>query len=97
MKKTVFYSMVLKNGQIGAKQWQGWTDGEYNYYKYRGDWFCIEPNTGHSVGQGETRAIARTFADLNANNIAELRKKPEWLKITAQFSAAIEHYNKCIA
>lgn len=90
MKKAVFYSLVYEGGYPTAKQWKGWTDGEYNYYKYKGQWFCIEPYTGLSVGSGETRTIARTFADINKEKIAELRNKPEWGEMVSKLDAAVQ-------
>ena len=59
MKKCVFYSLVQSSNKLIAQQWQGWTDGKYNYYKNGGMWFCIEPNCGLSIAAGETRAMAK--------------------------------------
>lgn len=51
MKKHTFYSLVLgTNFKPVAKKWDGFTDGQYNYYKNEyNKWFAIEPLTGLSV------------------------------------------------
>jgi hypothetical protein len=51
MKKYTFYSLIYngKNGAM-AKKWDGFTDGNYNYYKNEfSKWYAIEPTTGLSV------------------------------------------------
>jgi hypothetical protein len=50
MKKHVFYSLIMQNNKIIAKQWFGYTCGRFNYYKNEwGKWEAIEPTTGLSV------------------------------------------------
>jgi hypothetical protein len=40
----------MQNKKIIAKQWFGYTDGKFNYYKNEwGKWSPIEPSTGLSV------------------------------------------------
>lgn len=54
MKKHTFYSLVMgEHGKPVAKEWNGFTDGIYNYYKNEyNKWFAIEPTTGLSVVYG---------------------------------------------
>ncbi len=59
MKKTVFYSMIRKDGQNVAKRQNGYTDGTYNYYKGEfGTWYAIQPETGLSIYSSSTRKTA---------------------------------------
>lgn len=89
MKKHEFYSLVRKNNQVTARQWQGWTDGEYNYYRINGMWCCIVPDCGLSVSYGETRAIARANADLLKEQIERKRNSPEWPGMVERFTKAV--------
>ena len=44
------------NHEPVAKLWEGYTDTYFNYYKNEyGQWFAIEPSTGLSVAQANTR------------------------------------------
>lgn len=91
MKKIEFYSMMLGHGNNPkAVKHVGWTDGEFNYYRTGDYWYCIEPNSGLSVGQGETRAIARTFAEMVGEEIEFVKARPEWSKTVDQFRQAVE-------
>ena len=64
MKKCNFYSLVMgEQGQPVAKEWSGYTDIYFNYYKNEfGQWFAIEPSTGLSVTQANTRKEAQKRA-----------------------------------
>ena len=63
MKKSVFYSVMNLYGAVHAKEHNGYTDGEYNYYRAgKKLWWCIEPNTGLSIAGGETRDQAQQNA-----------------------------------
>ena len=59
MRKCKFYSLILvgTSKKPVAKEWNGYTDGRYNYYK-NGLWFVIEPTTGLSMAYGDTRQEA---------------------------------------
>lgn len=72
MKKTAFYSMVRENGKNIAKQQNGYTDGQYNYYKNQyGVWHAIHPENGLSICTDTTRKAAAARAATYADNIAE--------------------------
>ena len=66
MKKCKFYSLVMgKQHKPIAKQWDGYTDIYFNYYKNEfGQWFAIEPSTGLSVVQANTRKEAQYKATM---------------------------------
>lgn len=97
MKKNIFYSLVRENGKPVAKQWQGWTDGEYNYYKSCDMWYCIHPECGLSVAYGETRAIARANADLCTERIEQKRNSREWSSLVDGLKAAIAEVDQCLS
>lgn len=64
-KKCKFYTMMLnrKKMKIEAVQQEGYTDSEFYYYKVKYSnnvikWFCVEPSTGCSVCEANTRLEA---------------------------------------
>ena len=90
MKKVKFYSLVNgENGKPIAKEWTGYTDNIFNYYKTeQGTWHAIEKNTGLSVGNDTTR-----------KTLMERVTTPEHLqrvneRITKEL---ITRFNNCIA
>jgi hypothetical protein len=58
MKKTIFYSMVREEGEVIAKQHQGYTDGTFYYYKKDSLWHAIHPANGLSICSSYTRKAA---------------------------------------
>ena len=64
MKQHSFYSLVMEGHRKTARLQQGYTDGQYNYYKQqRGSlWFAIHPVFGLSIATGTTRAEAAAMA-----------------------------------
>ena len=93
MKKADFYTMVRENGKNIAKQQNGYTDGNFNYYKNQyGTWHAIHPENGLSVCTDTTRkaaaARAGTMGDLIADAIARngetLRERFEKAKAAAE-------------
>lgn len=66
MKKCKFYSLIMgEEHQPIAKEWNGYTDTYFNYYKNEvGQWFAIEPSIGLSVAQANTRKEAQHKATM---------------------------------
>lgn len=55
MEKTKFYSFMCKAGKKQAVLQDGYSDGEFNYYKGYSEWHAIHPLCGLSVATGGTR------------------------------------------
>lgn len=72
-KKCTFYSVITHGRKKKAVKHEGYTDGEFNYYKTEhGYWYCIEPNTGLSIVCSESRKKAYEYKEENKKRVYEL-------------------------
>ena len=63
LKKHKFYSHFSIKGVKQAVRMQGYTDGQYNYYRSAAkSWTAVHPATGLSVGTGRTLKEAQAVA-----------------------------------
>jgi hypothetical protein len=63
MTKTSFYTMVFKDGKKQAELIiNGYSDGNYYYYRRGGRWFAIHPLIGLAIAGGATRKEAHGTA-----------------------------------
>ena len=58
MTKLNFYSLMRVGGKAQAILHNGYTDGDFNYYKNGSSWSAIHPLYGLSVASGATRKDA---------------------------------------
>lgn len=94
MKKHKFYSMVREDGEVIAKQHNGYTDGTYNYYRKDSTWYVIHPLNGLSILEERTRKAAaeRAHSPAMVKRI-EAAIERHYLK-TEKFAALVEKAEK---
>lgn len=65
MKKTEFYTMIMRDGKPRAESVKGYTDGTFWYYRDAECkvWFAVHPMVGLSVARGNTlhEAASRVY------------------------------------
>lgn len=86
MRKIEFYSAVMRDGKKTVEMQNGYTDGEFNYYRAgRAHWYCIDPKTGFSV----TTGTSKEKAQLNAKNVIDkfeaLKERETYKKMCKEF------------
>ena len=92
MKKTNFYVLRRRNAKISAELINGWSDGNFFYYRSDGRiWRAVHPGCGLAVCSGYTRKEAVETANTPemTKRIAELWAR-DGEKLAAQFVTAIE-------
>ena len=65
MKKIQFYSLVRYNGEIKAMLQNGYTDGEFYYYKspyHSRKWYVIDPECGIAIWSDKSMKICAAVA-----------------------------------
>ena len=90
MKKHQFFSRVRGDGNAPTVKMQnGFTDGEFNYYRERPSvWHCIDPKTGLSIAQGSTKEKAQIAAEFVAEKFDRVQKEPRYQKLVEEFRDA---------
>lgn len=75
MEKIKFYTQVLKSNKLkGVELQEGYTDGNFNYYKSRcGIWAAIVPSCGVSICEGAT--LSEVQAGAYAPDVPERIKR----------------------
>ena len=65
MKKTEFYTMIMRDGKPSAESVKGYTDGTFWYYRNADckTWHAVHPMVGLSVARGNTlhEAASRVY------------------------------------
>ena len=88
MKKHQFFSMVRgANGKPTVKMQNGFTDGEFNYYRERPSvWHCIDPKTGLSIAEGSTKEKAQQAAEGSRDKFDSLKSAEHYKKSEKLFA-----------
>ena len=92
MKKTSFYSYMVKDRKKQAVLHHGYSDGTYYYYKDNGGvWQVIHPLVGLSVTYGYTRKEAAAKAHVpELENKVDRVIKERGAAMTKEFEKAIQ-------
>lgn len=91
MKKTSFYSYMVKDRKKQAVLHTGWSDGTFYYYKEFNTWYAIHPLVGLSVTYGYTlkEAAAKAHAPELKNEVDRVIRE-RGATMSEEFEKAIQ-------